>query len=114
MIVKTSTAVRGRVMMHTATVRVQSDEFNRSNRGFVDETACNSSCSVLVEIVVRARYFGNKDHGAKAHERAKGPMKLEMIPGISRHGIHGEARPRTQQLAVERFDEHLKGNANVK
>ena len=55
------------------------------------------------------RVWSNKDHGIKAHERAKGPKKLVTIPKITHYGVYREAREQCQKLAVEWFDTHLKG-----
>ena len=34
---------------------------------------------------------------------------MVTIPGISHYGIYGQARPQAQKLAIEWFDEQLKG-----
>lgn len=52
--------------------------------------------------------FDNKQHGIKAHERAKGPKKLVTIPNITHYGVYREAREQAQKLALEWFDTHLK------
>ena len=43
--------------------------------------------------------FDNKDHGLKAFERASGPKKLVIVPGIKHYGIYIEARKQAQELA---------------
>ena len=53
----------------------------------------------------------DRDHAIKAHERAKGPKRLITIPGIMHYGIYTvpEARQRSLKLAIEWFDQYLKG-----
>ena len=65
---------------------------------------------MLFILAEKEEYFDNKDHGLKAFERAKGPKKLVTIPGITHYGIYGKARPQAQKLAIEWFDEQLKGS----
>jgi hypothetical protein len=68
------------------------------------------NCAMLFIIAEKEELFDNRDHGIKAHERAKGAKKLVTIPGITHYGIYGEARQQSQKLAIEWFDTHLKGN----
>src|SRR5262245_11897823 len=68
------------------------------------------NCAMLFIIAGKEELFDNRDHGIKAHELAKGPKKLVTIPNITHYGVYGEARQQTQQLAVEWFDAHLKGD----
>ena len=75
----------------------------------VDDVDRATGCAMLFILAEKEEYFDNKDHGVKAFERAKGPKKLVTIPGISHYGIYGQARPRAQKLAIDWFDEHLKG-----
>jgi uncharacterized protein len=75
----------------------------------VDDVDKATGCAMLFIIAEKEEYFDNKDHGLKAYERAKGPKKLVTIPGISHYGIYGKARPQAQKLAIEWFDEQLKG-----
>ena len=78
----------------------------------VDDVEKAPSCAMLFILAEKEEYFNNKDHGIKAFERAKGPKKLVTIPGITHYGIYGPARPQAQKLAIEWFDEHLKGRAD--
>ena len=41
--------------------------------------------------------FDNKDHGVKAHERARGPKKLVVIPKITHYGVYREARAQARE-----------------
>jgi dienelactone hydrolase len=66
-------------------------------------------CAMLFVLAEKEELFDNKDHGVKAHARAKGPKKLVTIPKISHYGVYKEARAQAQKLAVEWYDEHLKG-----
>ncbi len=48
----------------------------------VEDVACASSCAMLFILAEKEELFDNKQHGILAHERAKGPKKLVIIPGI--------------------------------
>jgi hypothetical protein len=65
-------------------------------------------CAMLFILAEKEELFDNKDHGVKAHERARGPKKLVTIPSITHYGVYGEARPQAQKLALEWYDTHLK------
>jgi dienelactone hydrolase len=65
-------------------------------------------CAMLFILAEKEELFNNKDHGIKAHERAKGPKKLVTIPKISHYGIYKEARKQAQKLALDWYDQHLK------
>jgi hypothetical protein len=66
-------------------------------------------CAMLFVLAEKEELFNNHDHGVKAHGRAKGPKKLVTIPNISHYGVYKEAREQAQKLAIEWYDEHLKG-----
>ena len=68
---------------------------------------------MLFIIAEKEELFDNRDHGIKAHERAKGPKKLVTIPNITHYGVYGEARAQAQKLAVDWFDVHLKRNGSA-
>jgi hypothetical protein len=70
-------------------------------------------CAMLFIIAEKEELFNNRDHGVKAHERAKGPKKLVTIPNITHYGIYKEAREQSQKLAIEWYDTHLKGGAQL-
>ncbi len=74
----------------------------------VDDADKAPGCAMLFILAGKEELFDNKDHGIKAHERAKGPKKLVIIPKITHYGIYGEAREQAQELAVQWFDTHLK------
>jgi hypothetical protein len=67
------------------------------------------ACAMLFILAEKEELFDNKDHGIKAHDRAKGPKKLVVIPTITHYGVYLQARPQAQKLATEWFDQHLKG-----
>lgn len=66
-------------------------------------------CAMLFVVAENEELFDNKQHGILAHERAKGPKKLVVMPGITHYGIYLQARKKAQQLAIGWYDEHLKG-----
>jgi pimeloyl-ACP methyl ester carboxylesterase len=74
----------------------------------VEEADKAPECAMLFIIAEKEELFDNRDHGIKAHERAKGPKKLVTIPSITHYGIYTEARGRAQEEAIAWFDEHLK------
>ena len=65
-------------------------------------------CAMLFILAEKEELFDNRDHGIKAHERARGPKKLVTIPKITHYGVYLEARTQAQKLALEWFDTHLK------
>jgi dienelactone hydrolase len=65
-------------------------------------------CAMLFIIAEKEELFDNRDHGIKAHERAKGRKKLVTIPNITHYGIYNEAREQARKEAIAWFDEHLK------
>lgn len=69
------------------------------------------NCAMLFLVAEKEELFDNKDHGIKAHERAKGPKKLVVLPGIRHYGVYLEARRKAQELAIEWFRTHLAGEA---
>jgi hypothetical protein len=66
-------------------------------------------CAMLFIVAEKEELIDNRAHGIKAHARAKGPKKLVTIPKIGHFDIYTEARAEAQKLAIEWFDEHLKG-----
>ncbi len=74
----------------------------------VDDADKAPGCAMLFIVAEKEELFDNKDHGIKAHERARGPKKLVIIPKITHYGVYREAREQVQKLAVEWFDTHLK------
>jgi dienelactone hydrolase len=77
----------------------------------VEDVARAKHCATLFVVAENEELFDNLDHGVLAYERAVGPKKLVTVPKIKHYGIYMEARKQAQQLALEWFDEHLKGAA---
>jgi dienelactone hydrolase len=77
----------------------------------VEDVARASQCAMLFVLAEKEELFDNKENGLKAYERATGPKKLVVIPGIKHYGIYREARQQAQQLAIAWYDAHLKGLA---
>lgn len=74
----------------------------------VDDADKAPKCAMLFIVAEKEELFNNRDHGVKAHEKAKGPKKLVTIPKITHYGIYKEAREQAQKEALAWFDEHLK------
>ena len=74
----------------------------------VDDADKAPDCAMLFILAEKEELFNNKDHGIKAHARAKGPKKLFTIPKITHYGVYREAREQAQKLAVDWFDTYLK------
>jgi dienelactone hydrolase len=75
----------------------------------VEDVVKAPRCAMQFVIAEREELFDNNDHAIKAHARALGPKRLITIPKITHYGIYLEARAEAQRLAIEWFDEHLKG-----
>jgi uncharacterized protein len=76
----------------------------------VEDVGRAAACAMLFILAEKEELFDNRSHGILAHERARGPKKLVVIPKITHYGIYREARAEAQKLAVAWFDEHLKGS----
>ncbi len=74
-----------------------------------DEVAQASHCAMQFVIAEKEELFDNRDHAIRAHELARGPKRLINIPNITHYGIYTQARQQAQKLAIEWFDQHLKG-----
>src|SRR5262245_58803448 len=70
----------------------------------VDDADKAAGCAMLFIVAEKEELFDNRDHGIKAHQRAKGPKKLVTIPNITHYGIYNEARAQAQKLAIEWFE----------
>jgi dipeptidyl aminopeptidase/acylaminoacyl peptidase len=67
------------------------------------------NCAMLFLVAENEELFNNKDHAIRAYDAAKGPKKLVVIPKIRHYGIYLQARTQAQNLALQWFDDHLKG-----
>lgn len=74
----------------------------------VDDAANAPGCAMLFVLAEKEELFDNREHGILAHERAKGPKKLVILPGLTHYDIYLKARKQAQQLALEWFDKYLK------
>ncbi|MGD9724031.1 MAG: alpha/beta hydrolase [Pirellulales bacterium] len=75
----------------------------------VEDADRAAHCATLFVLAEKEELFDNKEHGLKAHELAKGPKKLVIVPNIQHYGIYMQARKQAQQLALDWYNEHLKG-----
>jgi dienelactone hydrolase len=66
-------------------------------------------CAMLFVLAGNEELFDNKEHGIKAHERATGTKKLVIVPNIKHYGIYTQARNKAQEMALDWYNEHLKG-----
>jgi dienelactone hydrolase len=65
-------------------------------------------CAMLFILAEKEELFDNRQHGILAHERARGPKKLVILPGLKHYDIYQGAREKARGLALEWFDQHLK------
>jgi dienelactone hydrolase len=79
----------------------------------VEDVEKAAACAMLFILAEKEELFDNREHGIKAHARAKGPKKLVTVENITHYGIYREGRERAQKEAIEWFDEHLKGKAEA-
>lgn len=75
----------------------------------VEDAARAKHSAMLIVVAENEELFDNKEHGILAHERATGPKKLVVVPGIKHYGIYMQARKQAQQLAIDWYDKYLKG-----
>lgn len=74
----------------------------------VEDAGKAPGCAMLFVVAENEELFDNAEHGILAHERAKGPKKLVIVPGIQHYGIYLEKRDYAHKLALEWYDEYLK------
>jgi dienelactone hydrolase len=79
----------------------------------VEDAGRAPHCAMLFVLAENEELFDNKQHGILAHERAKGPKKLVIVPKIQHYGIYTVARKQAQQMAIDWYNEHLKGAAKA-
>lgn len=75
----------------------------------VEEAAKIKHCASLFIVAEAEELFDNKDHAKLAFDRMTGVKKYVNIPKIKHYGIYYEARAEAMKLAIEWFDQHLKG-----
>ena len=73
-----------------------------------DEASRAPNCAMLFVLAENEELFDNNDHGIKAHELAKGPKKLVIMPKIRHYGIYSEGQAEAAAIEIEWFNQHLK------
>jgi hypothetical protein len=76
----------------------------------VEDVARASQCAMLFLVAEKEELFRNEDNARLAFERAKGPKKYVVIPGITHYGVYREARAKATEMEIAWFNEHLKGH----
>jgi dienelactone hydrolase len=79
----------------------------------VEDAARAKQCAMLFVVAEKEELFRNEDNGRLAFERATGPKKYVVLPGITHYGVYREARPEATRIEIEWFDQHLKGHATA-
>jgi len=74
----------------------------------VEDAANAPKCAMLFVLAEKEELFDNREHGILAYERAKGPKKLVILPGLTHYDIYLKARKEAQKLALGWFDKYLK------
>ena len=74
----------------------------------VNDAARASQCAMLFLVAEKEELFRNEDHARLAFERAKGPKKYVVLPGITHYGVYREARSKATQMEIEWLNEYLK------
>lgn len=74
----------------------------------IDDIPRMKGCAMLVIDVENEELFDIREHGELAFQRAPGPRKRVVIPGLKHYDIYGVAREEATGLAVEWMDQHLK------
>jgi hypothetical protein len=71
-----------------------------------------SRCERVAKLFIIAEneeLFDNRQHAILAYQRATGIKKLVTIPGVKHYGVYNEKRAEAQRLALDWFDQYLKG-----
>jgi fermentation-respiration switch protein FrsA (DUF1100 family) len=74
----------------------------------VEDVARAAQCAMLFIVAEKEELFRNEDNARLAFERAKGPKKYVVVPGITHYGIYREARKKAIEMEIEWFQIHLK------
>jgi dienelactone hydrolase len=77
-------------------------------RYWPNEEASHLTAAALFIVAEHEELFSNQTNAERAYERATGPKKFVVIPGIKHYGIYSEARSQAVKLAIDWFDQHLK------
>jgi dienelactone hydrolase len=73
----------------------------------IEDAARAPQCAMLFIVAEKEELFRNEDNAKLAFERAKGPKKYVVMPGITHYGIYTEARPKAVAMEIEWFNSHL-------
>ncbi len=73
----------------------------------VEDVSRAAQCAMLFIVAEKEELFRNEDNGRLAFERAKGPKKYVVVPGITHYGVYREARKQATEMEVEWFHTHL-------
>jgi dienelactone hydrolase len=83
-------------------------------RWWPNDEASHLTAAALFIVAEREELVANSSNAERAYERAIGPKKLVVIPGIRHYGIYTEAREQAIKLAIEWVDQYLKGDSSGK
>jgi dienelactone hydrolase len=74
----------------------------------VEDADKRTDCAMLFIVAEKEELFDNADHAKLAYERARGPKKYIVMPGITHYGIYTNMREQAIKHALDWFNEHLK------
>jgi dienelactone hydrolase len=74
----------------------------------VEDVPRAAGCAMFFIVAEKEELFRNEDNARLAFERAKGPKKYVVVPGITHYGIYREARKQAIAMEVDWFNAHLK------
>jgi dienelactone hydrolase len=74
----------------------------------IDDIPAIKQCAILIIDAEKEELFDVRKQGELAFQRATGPKKRVVIPGVSNYDIYGKSREQATMLAIEWLDAHLK------
>jgi len=74
-----------------------------------NEVAHRVRAPALFVVAENEELYTNESQALLAYARVQGPSRYVVIPEITHYGIYGAAREEAIELAIEWFDEHLRG-----
>jgi len=74
----------------------------------IDDIPAIKQCAILIIDAEKEELFDVRKQGELAFQRATGPKKRVVIPGVSHYDIYGKSREHATTLAIEWMDVHLK------
>lgn len=76
----------------------------------LDDAARLQNCAALFIVAEREELFSNDEHARLAFEAVRDARKkYSVIPGIDHYGVYRQGRETAITLAIDWFDQHLKG-----